>query len=495
MDVLCVLAKCQGQVVSRGDLIDRVWGVQFGGDESLSRAISKLRKTFSLAGASDVYIETIPKRGYRLTQPASGFSNTAEISPIGSSIAEEKSRTLSDTGYSLAVIPIECRTGIEDEILANEIGWDLVSMLSREPNLRVAPYDASLTGETRGSDFVSLGEKLNVRYLISGALANRGDAMTLRISLIDTTTNALMMSWRFKDDLARFQADLDEFILDLSVPILSEIQISEASNAHLLEQGRPRKFWDKQKSDFLQSLYMERRSQDIIVHLKHQIAKDADNAAAHASLAVQLAQNFLSGWIKNRAETIQSAKLHLAKALELAPRDAHVLAAGGIVAAMLADYEDAIHYLERANRRNPNDPHVLALLGWQICFLHGDKRGIDMICKAEARAPHHPRFPMWSQYRGMSWARLDNYEKAAAGYRDTTERNPKYHLGFLALGGTLASLGELDEAQKQIERGLKLAPHYTQDAWRAKLDRLPRQFSSKEAKENYFTALRKVWPE
>jgi len=102
---------------------------------------------------------------------------------------------------------------------------------------------------------------------------------------------------------------------------------------------------------------------------------------------------------------------------------------------------------------------------------------------------------MWSQYRGMSWARLDNYEKASIGYRDTTERNPKYHLGFLALGGTLASLGQLEEAQKQIEHGLKLAPHYTQDAWRAKLDRLPRQFSSEEAKENYFTALRKVWPE
>ena len=44
MQVLCVLASEPGRVFSRAELIDKVWGTEFGADESLTRAISLLRK-------------------------------------------------------------------------------------------------------------------------------------------------------------------------------------------------------------------------------------------------------------------------------------------------------------------------------------------------------------------------------------------------------------------------------------------------------------------
>ncbi|MDX2236459.1 MAG: winged helix-turn-helix domain-containing protein [Hyphomonadaceae bacterium] len=64
MDLLGVLAAQNGAVVSRQDLIDAVWKTRFGGDESLTRAISILRRAFGDEGGA--VIETIPKRGYRL---------------------------------------------------------------------------------------------------------------------------------------------------------------------------------------------------------------------------------------------------------------------------------------------------------------------------------------------------------------------------------------------------------------------------------------------
>jgi DNA-binding winged helix-turn-helix (wHTH) protein/TolB-like protein len=66
IDVLCTLAERQGQVLSRSDLIDRVWGKEFGADESLTRAISQLRKAFGDTREVPQVIETISKRGYRL---------------------------------------------------------------------------------------------------------------------------------------------------------------------------------------------------------------------------------------------------------------------------------------------------------------------------------------------------------------------------------------------------------------------------------------------
>lgn len=69
MSVLCELASYPGEVIPRYELIKRIWKVDYGADESLTRAISVLRKTFRKGGASEKYIETISKNGYRLIAP------------------------------------------------------------------------------------------------------------------------------------------------------------------------------------------------------------------------------------------------------------------------------------------------------------------------------------------------------------------------------------------------------------------------------------------
>jgi len=71
MAVLCVLAAEPGRVFTRAELIDTVWGAEFGADESLTRAISHLRKALGDSRGGETrsepaVIETIAKRGYRL---------------------------------------------------------------------------------------------------------------------------------------------------------------------------------------------------------------------------------------------------------------------------------------------------------------------------------------------------------------------------------------------------------------------------------------------
>jgi len=66
MAVLCVLVADPGRVFARSELIDLVWGTEFGADESLTRAISHLRKALGDTRSEPAVIETIAKRGYRL---------------------------------------------------------------------------------------------------------------------------------------------------------------------------------------------------------------------------------------------------------------------------------------------------------------------------------------------------------------------------------------------------------------------------------------------
>jgi Tol biopolymer transport system component/DNA-binding winged helix-turn-helix (wHTH) protein len=66
MLVLVQLAAVPGQVVSRDTLLEEVWEGTFVGEESLTRAISDLRRVFGDDARRPAYIETIRQRGYRL---------------------------------------------------------------------------------------------------------------------------------------------------------------------------------------------------------------------------------------------------------------------------------------------------------------------------------------------------------------------------------------------------------------------------------------------
>jgi len=78
MEVLSVLVANAGEVVTRESLIDKVWGVGYGGDERLSRAISLLRKSLGDTRGKHKYIQTIPRRGYKLTVEPKGIATKAD---------------------------------------------------------------------------------------------------------------------------------------------------------------------------------------------------------------------------------------------------------------------------------------------------------------------------------------------------------------------------------------------------------------------------------
>jgi len=66
MHLLCFLAANSGQVLRREMLVEELWPRVIVNENSLTRAVSELRKQLALPSHTDKYIETIPKKGYRL---------------------------------------------------------------------------------------------------------------------------------------------------------------------------------------------------------------------------------------------------------------------------------------------------------------------------------------------------------------------------------------------------------------------------------------------
>ena len=64
IELLCVLTENGGEVMTKEELLNRVWADSFVEESNLSRHIYVLRKTFKDFGAKDL-IQTVPRRGYR----------------------------------------------------------------------------------------------------------------------------------------------------------------------------------------------------------------------------------------------------------------------------------------------------------------------------------------------------------------------------------------------------------------------------------------------
>jgi WD40 repeat protein/DNA-binding winged helix-turn-helix (wHTH) protein len=73
MDVLLCLAGRPGELVDKHELVDAVWQTEFVADNTLTRRIADLRDALGDDARNPHYIETIPKRGYRLIAEVAFF--------------------------------------------------------------------------------------------------------------------------------------------------------------------------------------------------------------------------------------------------------------------------------------------------------------------------------------------------------------------------------------------------------------------------------------
>jgi len=163
MAVLCVLAGEPDRVFTRSELIDQVWGTEYGADESLTRAISHLRKALGDTRSEPMVIETISKRGYRLlpsalsppqAQPDTGPPSpprraliiaagvTAIAGVAGGLLLERitpgRNAEAPPNGIAVIVLPFNpVKREPSDTSLATALTVDLVGALARDKRLHV----------------------------------------------------------------------------------------------------------------------------------------------------------------------------------------------------------------------------------------------------------------------------------------------------------------------------------------------------------------------
>ena len=378
LELLCVLIENRGELVTKQELLDKVWEDSFVEESNLSRHIYLLRKTFKKFGGNEDLIQNIARRGYRFTGDVCEIANCEVIiekhtstrtlieiqedsgqEPIAQA-PDEKRRTL--TGFalsprlvlsisavaaallgvvyffwdypksqnnvsaseikSLAVLPFKTiNAASENEHQGLGLADVLITRLSNARALNVRPTSAISAFENQDVDSVKIGQKLNVDAVLEGTIYRSDKNVRVTVQLVKTVEGKTVWSGEFEKPLN------EELKLESEIGL--RIANALALNLSAYEQKALAKNFTV-KADAYQ-LYMNgryewnKRSWVAVTEaerlFRNAIAVDPDFALAYVGLADRLA---------TQPDTTE-AEAVIAKALELDPNLAEAYATQGFL--------------------------------------------------------------------------------------------------------------------------------------------------------------------
>jgi tetratricopeptide (TPR) repeat protein/TolB-like protein/DNA-binding winged helix-turn-helix (wHTH) protein len=121
VEVLLCLASASGELVTREQLLNEVWGVDQGSQEALSHAISEIRHVLNDNRNDPIYLQTLPKRGYRLLVNPQFSDNQSSASTL----EMENNLSVTDIGW---FENLKRRGILETSVAYMIFGWLLIQI-------------------------------------------------------------------------------------------------------------------------------------------------------------------------------------------------------------------------------------------------------------------------------------------------------------------------------------------------------------------------------
>jgi DNA-binding winged helix-turn-helix (wHTH) protein/tetratricopeptide (TPR) repeat protein len=456
IDVLLCLAEKAGKTVSRLDLHKRVWGDVIVTDDALNRCISELRRILGDKRGTERYIETLPKRGYRLLQEVAhpGGNPEAIISDVTNDVTKpgRQPPIIDGAIATVAVLPFESLTpDSANAFLATALPTAVHCGLTRLNRVRVASRRLSFALPNNPNPVDDHRKILEAQYIVSGSVAEASGRIRVIAEVEDVTSATLLWSQRYEvdsQDVLAFEQHLTETIIAAFGGQRLKTEIRQAQHAPASQLGawglvqRARAYLLGYKTDALERA---RKLTDEATTL------DPGYAFAQAMHALVVAENVMNGLSGNPQADYAIAREAAQRALHLAPTDPAVLRASGCAMAYCGDYEASLETLRHATQSAPYDFGAWGYLGWPLAAT-GKTADIHELLGICARllelAPRHPGVPYWHYHKSVALAASGDTAAALEAVKRSVFEQPEFALGLWQYANLLGELDRPKDAAK-----------------------------------------------
>jgi len=310
MQVLVGLARADGGVVSRDELLASCWSDRIVGEDALYRAVAVLRKASLEIGGFT--IETVAGVGYRLVgadlrapEPGPG-----EPAPYGEAPGAR----------TIAVLPFaNLSPDPEQAYFADGLTEEFICQLAQAPGLKVACRTSAFAFRGEGHDLRAIGRSLGVAYVLEGSVRRSGERLRISARLADCAEGFDLWSQTYDRRLG----DIFAIQEDIAAAVVGALSIALGLDSAASNYGGTRSF--EAYDQFLKAgrIWHHLSSHELGAReafLRQAVALDPDYGLAWATLACLLSHR--RGYLpaaegdRNERDRLQAA----GRALELAPR-------------------------------------------------------------------------------------------------------------------------------------------------------------------------------
>ena len=261
MDVLVRLAEAAPKPVAREDLITAVWGERYVSDEVLTHAIKELRHALGDSPTRPQYIETIPKRGYRLLKKARPIDDptptrkggkrrylviAASLALVvvacswlvvkltrdgGLTDATPEAHEVTVSGITVNPVPRIAVLPFADlspdggqEYFSDGISEEILNQFAKVPGLRVISRQSAFSFKGQNVDIPTIAAKLDVSYVLEGSVRRSGDRVRITAQLIDAKDSSNLWAEAYDRDYSAH--NLIEIQSDIARAITGQLRLT-----------------------------------------------------------------------------------------------------------------------------------------------------------------------------------------------------------------------------------------------------------------------------
>jgi adenylate cyclase len=392
-----------------------------------------------------------PVRMYRWTDAA--------VDPVPDTAEAKATLPLPDKP-SIAVLPFDNMSGDpEQDYFTDGIVEDIITELSREPDLFVIARNSSFAYKGKSPDIRQVARELGVRYVLEGSVRKAGNRIRLNAQLIEAETGHHVWAERYDRTLEDVFEVQDELTNTIQNTLLQKVRESGMDSA-LSRAPKDMNAYDQTLRAFGLVLRFNRaNNEEAMREARAALDLDPGYARAHMVLAWAYLYSVWSAWTDDVEQAIERGYEAAQKAIAADRNDFWGHAALGFAELCLHRHERALPALDRALALNPNSADVRAMRGMVLNFLGRPEEGLKDIELAIRHNPHHPDWYLIGI--GRAYYMLGRYEEAVPLIERLVAATPELAVGRLLLVAVYVGSGRLDAARAEVSAYLEINPGLT----------------------------------
>jgi TolB-like protein/DNA-binding winged helix-turn-helix (wHTH) protein len=498
--ILLMLLERPGEMVTREELRAKLWAddtfVDF--DHGLNSAVQRLRDCLSDTAEKPLWVETVPRRGYRFIAPvesqpsAAPGSNVipAETSSSGATPAESQvgwrvygrrtkvlaaasvvaialliglslSTVRERLGWrrntpriqSLAVLPLVNLSGDPDQnYFADGMTDALTTDLGKISALRVISRTSAMQYKNTKKPLREIARELNVDALVEGTVARSGSHLRITANLVQANPEQHIWAESYESEVG------DAFGVQgkIAQAVARHIQVRLTQKEQTL-LATARTVNPEAQDLYLRGLYIfvtggtAASSEKAINYYQQAIQKDQNYAVAYAGLAQGYA-TWVPGMSRPR-EVVPKAKEFVMRALSLDDTLAYAHSTLGTIELLYDwDWSAAEEQFKRTMELNPNNVWAHE---WHSRALVTTGRTEEAITEAKLSIALDPS-PLSGDYPIWVFILARRYDLALERAQALLDLAPNYVWGHFDLALIYEQMGRVEEAAQEFLRADEL---------------------------------------